>query len=284
MTLSDHDLLRLAELAGFAAREAGAMIAASRPVDVLYKDSGGSLASKVVTEVDRRSQDIILKILAPTLSEFDLGLLTEECEDDGSRFEKDYFWCIDPLDGTLPFIEGVPGYSVSIALVGRGGVPHIGVVFDPVTGELYSSIDNSCRSRGCGAQVLSFYADRSFRSDCRYDRVVAVLEKIAFDLGLVEGVRVFISGGAAMNACWVLDTGPACYFKFPKNEPGGGSLWDFAATACIFRAAGVVATDMKGRDLDLNRSDSTFMNHRGVLFASSNDISSRIRKAFGALE
>ena len=48
--------------------------------------------------------------------EFEVGFLSEETEDNGSRFEEDYFWCIDPMDGTLAFINGHPGFSVSIAL------------------------------------------------------------------------------------------------------------------------------------------------------------------------
>ena len=52
---------------------------------------------------------------------YDLALLTEELEDDGSRHVKDYFWCIDPIDGTLPFTQKKPGYGVSIALVARDG-------------------------------------------------------------------------------------------------------------------------------------------------------------------
>jgi fructose-1,6-bisphosphatase/inositol monophosphatase family enzyme len=66
------------------------------------------------------AQAAVLEVLAPTFKAYDLGLLTEELADDGSRFEKDYFWSIDPLDGTLPFTQGKPGYAVSIALVRRG--------------------------------------------------------------------------------------------------------------------------------------------------------------------
>ena len=59
--------------------------------------------------------------------------------------------------------------------------------------------------------------------------------------------------------------------KPPKNTPGGGSLWDFAATACIFHEAGATARDFHGAALDLNRADSTYMSHRGVLFATYDD-------------
>ena len=80
-----------------------------------------------------------------------------------------------------------------------------------------------------------------------------------------------------MNACWVLEHAPACYFKFPKPQEGGGSFWDYAATACLFHELGAVATDMHGNPLDLNRRDSTFMNHRGILFATSEEIAEKIR-------
>ena len=50
--------------------------------------------------------------------------------------------------------------------------------------------------------------------------------------------RIHIGGGAVLNACQVLEHPPALYFKRPKKQPGGGSLWDFAATACLFEEAG----------------------------------------------
>ena len=79
-----------------------------------------------------------------------------------------------------------------------------------------------------------------------------------------------------MNAWGVLVNAPACYFKVPGPK-GGGSLWDFAATACVFQEVGAVATDIHGDPLDLNRADSSYMNHRGVLFASDDSLATRIR-------
>ena len=67
-------------------------------------------------------------------------LLSEETNDDGSRFKEDFFWCIDPMDGTLPFINKQPGFSVSIALVAKDGTPNLGIVYDPSTDTLYHAI------------------------------------------------------------------------------------------------------------------------------------------------
>ena len=107
------DLDQLLATALEAAKSAAAMIARSRPTTVQRKVGGESLASQVLTDIDEQSQQIILDILAPSIERFDLGLLTEERDDDRSRFEKACFWCIDPLDGTLPFIDNIPGYAVS---------------------------------------------------------------------------------------------------------------------------------------------------------------------------
>ena len=278
MRLSAENLKQLAECAGNAVREAGALIAQTdaREVLVQHKAGGESLASQVVTEVDELSQAIILKHLLPTCATYDLALLAEEQPDDGSRLEKDAFWCIDPLDGTLPFTQSIPGYAVSIALVARDGTPLIGVVYDPSTSTHYQAVQGQGALRdgehwtlqpSPGAAPLSFISDRSITSHPQFDAALAQLQALASELGQ-DGLQTTLTGGAVMNALWVLERAPACYFKFPKPQAGGGSLWDYAATACIYAELGAWCSDVGGQRLDLNRADSTFMNHRGVLVAS----------------
>ncbi len=282
MTLTDQDLVQLELAAIEAARTAGELIATSRPAEVRRKGGDRSLAAQIVTEVDRAAEQLILDGLAPTLSQHGLGLLTEEQEDDHTRFTAEHFWCIDPLDGTLPFVNGDPGYAVSIALVSRSGHPVIGVVFDPVEQTLWSARAGAGTFRNeqpwsmpdVRGERLTIFADRSLvggDDDERMDQ----LRRLGAELGLPD-VDLRKSTGAVMNACAVLENPPAAYFKFPKPS-GGGSLWDFAATACLFHEAGAAATDIHGDPLDLNRADSTFMNHRGVLYATDERIASALR-------
>jgi fructose-1,6-bisphosphatase/inositol monophosphatase family enzyme len=108
MQLSAQQLKELSLDAERAARRAGALISnyAGRDFEVSHKPGGDSLASQVVTEVDELAQSVILKELKSSVQDYDLALLAEELEDDGSRLKKDYFWCIDPMDGTLPFTRG----------------------------------------------------------------------------------------------------------------------------------------------------------------------------------
>lgn len=287
MNLSSQDLITLRDIAIEAAKQAGQLIAeySRRKVEVKQKSGGDSLASQVVTEVDLKSQQIILDSLQPTCSLYDLALLTEESTDDRERLQKDYFWCIDPLDGTLPFTEGTPGYAVSIALVSRKSVPQIGVVYDPVEQTLYHAVrgqgafrnQQSWISKAKKGTVLSVYNDRSFLIDSRYDESMGKLESLAKDLGY-KSVQSHNQFGAVKNAISVLENSPAVYFKLAKPALGGGSLWDFAATVCIAKEAGAVVTDMYGKPLDLNRSDSTFMNHNGILYASDSSLAKQLRK------
>lgn len=288
MHLNDVDLMNLAGVATAAAKEAAVLIksCSSKEIRVRLKAeyANMSMSSQVVTEVDELSQAIILKHLLPTCATYDLALLTEEQADDGSRLEKHAFWCVDPLDGTLPFTESIPGYAVSIALVARDGTPLIGVVYDPSTGTQYQAVAGQGALRNgepwlldapsCSAP-LHFVSDRSIVSQPYFDGVIEQLKTLATELGQ-DGLETTLTGGAVMNALWVLERAPACYFKFPKPKAGGGSLWDYAATACIYSELGVWCSDVAGQALDLNRTDSTFMNHRGVLFATDRELGQRL--------
>jgi len=269
------DFLQLNQIAIKAALAAGKVIQQYMNEDVMVekKEGGNSYASQVVTEVDRACEKVILTHLLPSCKEFDLALLSEETEDDGSRFEKDFFWCVDPMDGTLPFINKQPGFSVAIALISKDGIPHIGVVYDPSTDTMYHAIkENGAFKNGILWEIkqqndyLTYVTDKNLKDTPRVAEIENLLQEKATQLGLKE-VKEMAGAGSVLNAIRVLENGPACMLKFPKKENGGGSIWDFAATACIFQELGVPATNFKGDRLDLNRKDSSFMNHQGVFYS-----------------
>lgn len=270
------DLIPLTDLAIQAARAAGKIIPQYRDkdIEVAHKSGGSSYASQVVTEMDKKCETAILSHLLPSCEAFSIALLSEETEDDGSRFQADYFWCIDPMDGTLPFIRKEPGFSVSIALVARDGTPKIGVVFDPSTDTLYYA----CRGQGAFKngqpwQIkpkhphLTYVTDRKLKDTPQVAEIEQRLEQTVQQLGLSDWQEMS-GAGSVLNAIRVLENGPACMLKFPKKEQGGGSIWDYAATVCIFQELGLPATNFAGGALDLNKRADTFMNHAGVYFAN----------------
>ena len=121
------------------------------------------------------------------------------------------------------------------------------------------------------SKSLVVYADASFKTHTKHESAVIAVERCAKTLSL-DDVTFVYGGGAVKNACQVLDSSQACYLKLPKKEDGGGSIWDYAATVCIAQEAGGWASNLYGQPLALNRRDSTFMNHEGVIFASNNQI------------
>lgn len=294
MKLSSDDIDALCKLAIEAAMSAGKLINSylNRHVKTLKKKTGSSHAAQIVTEVDFKSQELILEILKPSIKQFDLAILTEESPDTKNRLEKDFFWCIDPLDGTLPFSESSYGYAVSIALVSAKGESHIGVICDPEKGSLYHAILNKGAYKNNAlwsfkddskTRPFQFYHNRSFKKLAIFPKVLKELEKLSINIS-VHGIQVYGTYGAAINACLVLENIPSCYFAFPKKEDGGGSIWDYAATACIYKEIGGSVTDIFGDALDLNNPESTFMNTNGILYASDEYISKMIQDIYTNLK
>jgi myo-inositol-1(or 4)-monophosphatase len=287
------DLIQLQDAAVHAARQAGAVILELKEsyTPGRKKSGGTSPASQIVTDADLRSQACIVECLKPCMAEYKLGLLAEEATDDTSRFEKDYFWCVDPLDGTLCFSEGAPGYAVSIALVSKAGIPLIAVVLDPSDYTLYTAVRGGgvyrngkkmLSSPASGSPgMLSVIVDYGYTPSPAYEQCLKALKQAALSSGYT-GMEIIRHGGAVLNACRVLELADACYFKLPKSEAGGGSLWDYAATTLLVQERGCVAGDIYAEPLELNRPDSTFLNHRGVLFAGTRDLAALIGEVLAA--
>lgn len=252
--------------------------------EINKKESVASLASQVVTSVDLKSQEIILDLLKPTFQKYDLGLLTEESIDDKSRLEKPYFWCIDPLDGTLPFTEGMSGYAVSIALVAHSGDPIIGVVYVPDKAECYASIKGEGvklnnlpfkRRQSSNELQLNVYFDRSIKKEQYIENLKLELDSWSTN-HQINRINYHFDFGAVRNALGVMNSNLGCYFKLPKPKQGGGSIWDFAATRLFFDELNLYVSSHSGEILHLNNETTTFMNDTGIIYATDKELASFI--------
>ncbi|NQZ77477.1 MAG: inositol monophosphatase [Ekhidna sp.] len=277
----DQDLRDLEQVAIEAATVAGNYIQsqfdqhhASR-----YKATGDTKAAQVVTEVDIEAQRLILEKLNPTLAEYDLGLLTEESADDGSRLIKSHFWSVDPMDGTLAFVEGRTGYSVTIALISKDGDPVLGVVYVPDFDRCYSAIKGSgvklngrSFNRPVSNGTFVWHMDKSLQGIANYNNVAKLLKDYVFELGFDE-LTIFDSYGAVRNIIGVLESADSVFFKFPKKSIGGGCIWDYAATRLFFEESYLSVSDSHGESLHLNNPETPYMNEVGVLYATNSRIS-----------
>lgn len=192
-----------------------------------------------LTEADRRSNAVILEGLArltpaiPVISEETRTLPYEE------RKDWEYFWLVDPLDGTKEFIKRNGEFTVNIALV-RGQTPVLGVVYQPVGDHLYWSSEEigAWKSSNGGEAIrldggdhystkseVVVVASRSHLTDEVRD-FIAALE--------AEGKKVeFHSAGSSLKLCLVAEGAADVYPRLgPTME------WDTAAAHAIVLGAG----------------------------------------------
>ncbi|MFY0652304.1 MAG: inositol monophosphatase family protein [Cyclobacteriaceae bacterium] len=282
MNLTEYQLSELKEIAKKAAKTAGEYIQSQ--FDQHYvkqkKEGGDSLASQVVTEVDIKAQEIILGHLADSIKNYDLGLLTEESEDDNSRHTKDYFWCIDPMDGTLPFTERRTGYAVSIALISKAGDPVVSAVYIPDLEECYAAVkglgvelnEEAYSREGLNPEkrIYDVYWDQSFKSEPYFNQVLNQLNEYAQKEDLE--IKLHTNYGGVRNAIGVTKSYYSSYFKFPKKKLGCGSIWDYAATRLFFEELDINVANSQGERLHLNNNHTTFMNEGGILYATNSKL------------
>ena len=138
-------------------------------------------------------------------------------------------WCIDPIDGTTNFANGIPLFAVSIAYL-VDHEPVIGVVYNPITDE-------------------SFYAARGAGATSLRDAVAGVdFKRISHHLGDELAVRPpYYSqrnfGSSALEWCFVAAGRLDVYVH------GGQMLWDYAAGRLILAEAGGQAEALDGGQL-----------------------------------
>src|SRR5512139_540011 len=112
-------------------RQAGEILCASFGQH-LQVDHKGDI--DLVSDVDRRTEQFLLSYIHQHFPN-DHVIAEESGEQAGSN---DHMWYVDPLDGTINYIHGIPIYSVSIAYA-EGGQLCLGVVYDPARDECFSA-------------------------------------------------------------------------------------------------------------------------------------------------
>lgn len=216
-----------------------------------------------LTRADLASHDVIMKHLLstgiPVLSEEGRDIPFEE------RAQWRALWVVDPIDGTKEFIKRNGEFTVNIALV-QDGIPVLGVIYVPVSGELYvGTVEGGAFKATClvGSDVKAETAMATamplpLENGGRPFTVVASrshmsTETEAFISGLrnLHGEVDLISKGSSLKLCMVAEGRADCYPRFaPTME------WDTAAGQAICMAAGFDVIDQRtGKTMRYNRED-----------------------------
>ncbi|MCG8401712.1 MAG: inositol monophosphatase, partial [Firmicutes bacterium] len=103
----------------------------------LYKEWKGSI--NPVTSADKQSEEQIITLIKAAFPN-DIIVSEEKNPIQENAVENSRRWYLDPLDGTVNFIRGLPHWCISIALVNRENKTVCGVVYAPIMEELFSAV------------------------------------------------------------------------------------------------------------------------------------------------
>lgn len=237
----DPDELRaLLDRARSAAELAGQLLL-ERPDDLGTETK--TTVTDVVTVMDQRSEALLTSLLLAD-REGD-GILGEEGASRNTT--SGYRWVIDPIDGTVNYLYGLPGWSVSVGLEFHG-VPVLGVVAVPTYAVTYFG------AKGLGAYAVDGSGERPLRPSTVTDLSMALtgtgfgyaasrrkLQAAVLAEFLPEIRDIRRAGSAAVDICWVCDGKLDAYFEKGLNP------WDFTAAAAIAAEAGVQLAGIDGR-------------------------------------
>ncbi len=247
MTAATDELLTLAR---DTALEAGALALLRRTEGVEVADTK-SAPEDIVTHADRETESLIRSILAEARPND--GFYGEESA--ATPGTSGLTWVVDPIDGTVNFLYGIPVWGVSIAVVEGDPDPSTwtalaGAVFNPPFKELYTAAE------GGGA----FLGDQQLQVNAGVDLALAMVatgfgyssarrvrqaEVVTGLIGEVRDIRRI--GSAALDLCAVAAGRLDLYYERGLNP------WDHAAGALIAREAGAqvggFGGDREGNDI-----------------------------------
>ncbi len=252
----------LLTLAVGVAHEAGDLIRAARAGDVHVSGTKSSVTD-VVTEIDRASEQLIRqRLLGARPGD---GFLGEEGSSDVST--SGVRWIVDPIDGTVNFVSGLPQYAVSIAAEVDGEIV-AGVVLHVPTDVAYTATLGGGAWRGderLGIPERQPLAQALIATGFNYDRRVREIQAHATARLLPEIGDIRRLGSCALDLCHVAEG----YFHAYVEE--GVNPWDYAAGGLIARECGArteLGTGAGGMTLLMCAPESGFDAFREAVVAA----------------
>ena len=195
----------------------------------------------------------------------EFGWVSEESKDDFSRFNSEFFWCLDPIDGTRSYINGNPEYTISLALI-KQNTPVIGMILNPETEEFFTArkgLGALCnrkkievnQSKSCDEYIYAISSSeekklRSFKSINKNE--ILLMGSIAYKIALVAKGQIDIA------------------LSFTKKND-----WDIAAANIILEEAGGITKSMSGGSIYFNTKE---MKIDSILASNFSIISELVKK------
>ena len=199
-----------------------------------------------VTNSDLKTEKIIIEELKKAKPNF--SIISEENGTEDNK-DKNNTWIIDPIDGTVNFLHGIPHFAISLALKSNDEIVS-GLIFDPIKNEMfYAEKDSGAFFNNHRVRV----SKKNQINDCLF--VTGGKMKNELDLPYRK------SGCAALDMAYVAAGRYDGYFQHNLN------IWDIAAGVILIKEAGGIINDI---DLTVNENIN--------VIASSPDINDKLQK------
>jgi myo-inositol-1(or 4)-monophosphatase len=226
----------LLDVAVAAARAAGALLAERFAGGAERAVASKSSPTDLVSDADLTAERTIRELLEGRRP--DDGILGEEGSDEGGT--SGLRWVVDPLDGTINFLFGIPQWCVSVAVQDADG-SLAGAIYDPNREELFTAMRGATpelNGRPISASHRTDPATAMVATGFAYDAEVRAAQARVLE-GVVSGVRdVRRFGAAALDLAWTAAGRYDAYFERSVKP------WDIAAGTLICECAGLQVAEL----------------------------------------
>jgi myo-inositol-1(or 4)-monophosphatase len=233
------ELLPVAEEA---ARVAGALLRARFEAGPERTVHAKSTPTDLASEADLAAEAAIAGLLAEQRPGD--ALLAEEGGGDQAVEPGRVRWVVDPLDGTINFLFGIPHWCVSVACEDERGVL-AGVVFDPMRGELFAATAETGPTLN-GAPIAprpeAPLAESMIVTGFAYDAAVRTRQAEVVARLVPQARDIRRMGSAALDLAWLAAGRYDAYYERTVK------WWDIAAGSLLARRAGLEVRDLPERD------------------------------------
>jgi 3'(2'), 5'-bisphosphate nucleotidase len=225
------------------AQQAGKIVMSyyKTPLDIVTKSDNSP-----VTRADIDANNFIVEALTKLTPS--IPVIAEENNENNLEVSSDMFWLVDPLDGTVGFIDQNDEFTVNIGLI-KNSYPSLGVIHVPTTNETYYNIyDQAYKQLNDSEPNLIFINENTSELT-----LIASLSKTGMHTqNFIEKVKPtkLISMTSSIKFCIIAEGKADIYPRFGRTME-----WDTAAGHAILSAAGGSVDDFDGNELKYGKAN-----------------------------
>ncbi len=224
-----------------------------------------------VTLADLKVNELIINRIREKYRDINWEILSEEnvkINAESYRFNSDWVWVLDPLDGTKDFIQGTSNYAMHLALNYKCK-PFLGIVLIPEKEELWIGYGENvwCEkkdgsrikpnlSKNDGLENLVLVTSKNHRNQ----NLENLIQKINF-------CKVNVMGSIGCKISSILRGESDLYISLSLPGKSSPKDWDLAAPEAILKSAGGAITTIDNKELSYGKSN---FEHGGIIVASNN--------------